>query len=126
MLFVQPFARFNLQELLHKVPYGTRLAAFYQILDGVKALHSKGFIHRDIKLANIGVVEFYLDTGIETVILDYGQTINASTFDPKKEKAGTPAYRAPEMEDQIYGSAVDIWACGIIGLQLFVTDKEVG
>lgn len=102
-----------------------RLLAFQQILDGVKVLHSNGFIHRDIKPANVGIVSHSPNVNIETVILDYGQTVCASTCDPRQGTAGTPSYRAPEMEDQNYGSAVDMWACGIIGLQLFVTDRHL-
>jgi serine/threonine protein kinase len=102
-----------------------RLLAFQQILDGLKVLHSNGFIHRDIKPANIGIVFLSPDVNIEIVILNYGQTVYASTCNQAQGVAGTPSYRAPEMEDQDYGSAVDIWACGIIGLQLFVVDKRM-
>jgi serine/threonine protein kinase len=102
-----------------------RLLAFQQVLDGLKVLHSNGFIHRDTKPANIGIVSLTPDKNIEIVILDYGQTVYASTCNHTQGVAGTPSYRAPEMEDQDYGSAVDIWACGIIGLQLFVVDKHM-
>jgi serine/threonine protein kinase len=91
----------------------------------LKVLHSNGFIHRDIKPANIGIVSLSPDINIETVILDYGQTVYATTCNHAQGVAGTPSYRAPEMEDQDYSSAVDIWACGIIGLQLFVVDKRM-
>jgi len=125
ILIFQPYARFNLQEYQDRLPPNMRLLAFHQILDGLKVLHSNGFIHRDIKPANIGIVSLSPDINIEIVILDYGQTVYASTCNHAQGVAGTPSYRAPEMEDQDYGSAVDIWACGIIGLQLFVVDKRM-
>ena len=33
--------------------------------------------------------------------------------------------RSRDIRDQIYGSAVGMWACGIIRLQLFVTDRQL-
>jgi serine/threonine protein kinase len=100
--------------------------AFYQILEGVHALHSAGscpFIHRDLKLANIGVVS-YNDKSIAIVILDYGQTIQVQAHSPTRGKAGTPGYQAPEMEHQVHSTSLDIWSCGIIGLRMFVPEWQ--
>ena len=101
-----------------------RVVAFHQILQGVHALHSAGFIHRDLKPANLGVVKFS-PVEISTVILDYGQTIRTATCDPRQGSVGTVSYLAPEMELERYGQGVDIWACGIVGLQLFITDGKL-
>lgn len=117
LLIVKPYARFNLKEIMSNIPYEVRLEAFRQLLEGVNALHSAepiGFIHRDLKPANMGVVNLS-QSKIEIVILDYGQTVHAISCNPADGSAGSPAYRAPEMENQIYGAAVDIWACGVIG-----------
>jgi serine/threonine protein kinase len=94
--------------------------AFQQVLQGIHALHAAGFIHRDIKPSNLGIVSSSLDQ-INTVILDYGNCIRAATCDPKPGTVGTIPFLAPEMEATRYDQRVDIWACGIFGLCLFVT-----
>lgn len=38
-------------------------------------------------------------------------------------RCGTVPYLAPEMESATYNNAVDIWACGLVGLQLFVVSR---
>lgn len=100
------------------------MAAFYQLLQGLAGLHSAGFIHRDIKPSNIGVVKQLGDT-IEIVILDYGETIRADRCEPRPGKVGTVPFLAPEMERQPYGKEVDIWATGIVGLQLFISGGKL-
>ncbi|KAH9203300.1 kinase-like domain-containing protein [Leptodontidium sp. 2 PMI_412] len=120
-----PFVRFNLsEELFLKQPLNIRMAAFYQVLPGLVGLHGEGFIHRDIKLSNIGVVKQSADT-IEIVILDYGETVRAERCEPCPGKAGTIPFLAPEMERQAYGKEVDLWATGIVGMQLFVSGGKL-
>lgn len=114
-----PFARFDLsQPLFLTQPPEIHLAAFYQILQGIAALHDAGFIHRDIKPANVGVVKQTADS-IEIVILDYGQTVRQLTCEPIPGRVGTVSFLAPEMEVSTYGKEVDIWASGILGVMLF-------
>jgi len=124
ILIIQPFARLALTELLPKLSAQSRLSIFYQILQGVHALHVANpfpLIHRDLKLSNVGVVS-YSDHNIIVVILDYGQTIQAQMNSQIGGKAGTPGYQAPEMLQQIHGRALDIWSCEIIGLRMFVPE----
>ena len=82
---------------------------FGQILNGLKALHSRKIIHRDLKSANIfltknGVVKIG-DLNVSKVIkmgLGYTQT-------------GTPYYAAPEIwKDIPYDYKTDIWSLGCI------------
>ncbi|TVY12550.1 Spindle assembly checkpoint kinase [Lachnellula arida] len=120
-----PFVRFNLsEELFLKQPLNIRMAAFYQVLQGLEGLHGEGFIHRDIKPSNIGVVNQSADT-IEVVILDYGETVRAERYEPCPGKAGTIPFLAPEMEQRPYGKEVDLWATGIVGIQLFVSGGKL-
>jgi hypothetical protein len=124
VFIIQPFARLTLAELLPRLSAALRLVAFHQILEGVAAMHSAmpcPLVHRDLKLANIGVVS-YNDQSIEIVILDYGQTIQIQPHGPVRGKAGTPGYQAPEMQNQVHGTSLDIWFCGIIGLRMFVPE----
>ncbi|KAG2392531.1 hypothetical protein C9374_011256 [Naegleria lovaniensis] len=83
-----------------------------QILFGLKYLHDKGIIHRDIKGANI------LVDGSGTVkLVDFGHskklTDNHQTYSVK----GTPMWMAPEViREQKYSKASDIWsvACTVV------------
>jgi serine/threonine protein kinase len=126
VFIIEPFARLTLAELLPHLSPAFKVLAFYPILEGVHALHSAGscpFIHRDLKLVNIGVVS-YDDKSIAIVILDYGQTIQFQARSPTRGKAGTPRYQAPEMEHQVHSTPLDIWSYGIIGLRMFVPEWQ--
>ncbi|TVY80957.1 putative serine/threonine-protein kinase HSL1 [Lachnellula suecica] len=142
LLIIQPFARLTLAELLPKLSPELKLIVFYQILEGVGALHNANLfplVHRDLKPANIGVVAYEAQhKHIAIVILDYGQTIQLQPQRPVRGKAGTPGYQAPEMQSELHDISLDIWSCGIIGLRLLVpnwphasneikkTDFEIG
>lgn len=85
----------------------------YQILRGLKYLHSAGIVHRDLKLSNIAVNE-----DCDLRILDFGL---ARTMD--KEMTGyvtTRWYRAPEiiLSWMKYDSKVDMWSVGCIMAEL--------
>lgn len=125
VIISSPFARATVAEIFDNIPVPTRLVAFNQLLQGVCTLHEADFRHRDLKLSNWGVVQLS-PPEINTVILDYGQTVCATSCEPKVGSIGTIPYLAPEMELETYGPGVDIWACGIIGRQLFITDGKFG
>ncbi|KAJ2900506.1 uncharacterized protein MKZ38_002411 [Zalerion maritima] len=88
-----------------------------QISGAIKYMHSKGVIHRDLKMGNI-----FLDRHMNAKIGDFGlaallvtgkdmQTIRRTTL------CGTPNYIAPEILQkgrQGHDHMVDIWSLGII------------
>jgi len=85
---------------------------FYQLINGVEYIHSKGIAHRDLKPENL------LLTNDKTLkIIDFGLS---HEFDPSsyllKTKCGSPSYAAPEIISCQYydGFKTDIWCCGII------------
>ncbi|MFZ0390095.1 MAG: protein kinase [Calditrichia bacterium] len=104
----------NLQELLEAGPLPLKQAAdiALKIADGLKAAHSKGIVHRDIKSANIMVTE---SGGVK--IMDFGVARLPGSTHPagKDTTAGTTAYMSPE---QTQGNAVDhrsdIWSFGVL------------
>ncbi|MCI4387542.1 hypothetical protein PGIGA_G00075350 [Pangasianodon gigas] len=82
---------------------------FYQLLRGLKYIHSAGIIHRDLKPSNLAV-----DENCELKILDFGLARHA-----EMEMTGyvvTRWYRAPEIifNWMHYTQTVDIWSAGCI------------
>ena len=103
-----------------------------QIFQGLGYLHSKGIIHRDIKLENV-----LLNNLGEIKIADFGVSV-LKKEDGIKDCSGTPAYMSPEVievgekkaamakqkgakaknavKDSIvgYGEECDVWSAGVL------------
>ena len=84
---------------------------FYQIINGVEYIHSKGYAHRDLKPENILLTE---DKTLK--IIDFGLSHECNEEQFLKTKCGSPSYAAPEIIARpIYnGFKIDVWCCGII------------
>ena len=84
---------------------------FKQIVLGLQYIHSKGIVHRDIKLDNILID---LDNNIK--ICDFGVSKKIRKGESMTEQCGTPAYIAPEiLKNKGYeGFTVDIWSAGVV------------
>ena len=87
---------------------------FRQIILGIKYIHSKNIVHRDIKLENI-----LIDVNNNIKICDFGI---GKILDNKNKKlhdqCGTPMYMAPEIllstkENGYDAFPVDLWSAGI-------------
>lgn len=87
----------------------------YQILRGLKYVHSAGIIHRDLKPSNIAVNE-----DCELKILDFGLARQAD--DEMTGYVATRWYRAPEimLNWMHYNQTVDIWSVGCIMAELLM------
>uniref|UniRef100_A0A8C4PGF0 Serine/threonine-protein kinase PLK n=1 Tax=Equus asinus asinus TaxID=83772 RepID=A0A8C4PGF0_EQUAS len=82
-----------------------------QILSGLKYLHQKGILHRDLKLGN-----FFITENMELKMGDFGL---ATRLEPpeqrKKTICGTPNYVAPEvLQRQGHGPEADVWSLGCV------------
>ena len=87
-----------------------------QIIMAVGYLHSKGIMHRDLKLENILVDE----TGYLKII-DYGLAKTLTNGQMSKTFCGTPEYLAPEMVmHQGHDFSVDWWALGILVYEMLI------
>ncbi|KAM9431288.1 mitogen-activated protein kinase 14A-like isoform 2-T4 [Salvelinus alpinus] len=85
----------------------------YQILRGLKYIHSADIIHRDLKPSNVAVNE-----DCELKILDFG--LARHTDDEMTGYVATRWYRAPEimLNWMHYNMTVDIWSVGCIMAEL--------
>ncbi|CAB0001530.1 unnamed protein product [Nesidiocoris tenuis] len=85
----------------------------YQILRGLKYIHSAGIIHRDLKPSNIAV-----NADCELKIIDFG--LARPTENEMTGYVATRWYRAPEimLNWMHYNQTVDIWSVGCIMAEL--------
>jgi len=86
----------------------------YQILRGLKFVHTAGVIHRDMKPRNLLV-----NSNCDLKICDYGLarlSMTSGDFRPLTEYVCTRWYRAPEVlcSWADYSAAIDIWSVGCI------------
>ena len=84
---------------------------FKQLISTLKFIHSKGIIHRDIKLDNI-----LIDLNNNIKICDFGVGKQYKKNEKLNDQCGTPAYIAPEIlqNNGYYGPPVDIWSSGVV------------
>ena len=83
---------------------------FKQIIEGLKYIHRKKIVHRDIKLDNI-----LIDLTNTVKICDFGVSKKINKGDIMYDHCGTPAYIAPEIfKNHGYeGYSCDIWSAGV-------------
>ena len=86
---------------------------FFQLMNAVNYMHSRGIVHRDIKPENILLTNSYVlklaDFGFATALAGKDKSFILHT------KLGTEGYMAPEVQTKNYqGVKADIFSCGVI------------
>ncbi|PWN49154.1 kinase-like protein [Violaceomyces palustris] len=113
--------RFSYSEGFDEVVIATVLK---QALEGLTYLHVNGWLHRDLKAANMLVDEdgtvLLGDFGVGVFVGESDKNSNpVSTEGKRKSFVGTPCWMAPEViERKHYGTKADIWSFGITALEL--------
>ncbi|KAJ4725949.1 Mitogen-activated protein kinase [Melia azedarach] len=87
----------------------------YQILRGLKYIHSANVIHRDLKPSNL-----LLNANCDLKICDFGLARPTSENEFMTEYVVTRWYRAPELllNSSDYTAAIDVWSVGCIFMEL--------
>ncbi|KAI9495150.1 kinase-like domain-containing protein [Zychaea mexicana] len=83
-----------------------------QTLNALVFLHSKQFIHRDVKCENL-----LIGPHGEVKLADFG--LATSTRHTNRERLGTAKWMAPEViREQSYDEKVDLWSLGITLIEM--------
>ncbi|EGX87887.1 Calcium/calmodulin-dependent protein kinase type IV [Cordyceps militaris CM01] len=110
----------NLREALPSLDERDRLAAMTHIASALTYLHANGITHRDIKPDNVLISR--QDGLLVAKVADFG-TSKQNNSAKMDTFTGTQIYMAPEVfvQPRYYSSKVDMWAVGMIGMQLFTS-----
>ncbi|XP_071725625.1 mitogen-activated protein kinase kinase kinase 1-like [Rutidosis leptorrhynchoides] len=117
-IFLELVTKGSLAKLYQKYDLRDSQVSAYtrQILSGLKYLHDRKVVHRDIKCANILV-----DVSGSVKLADFGLA-KATTLNDIKSCKGTPYWMAPEVVNNRstkgYGLAADIWSLGCTVLEM--------
>ena len=109
-----------------KLSESTTKVIFKQIIEGLKYIHKKKIVHRDIKLDNI-----LIDLTNTVKICDFGVSKKINKGDIMYDHCGTPSYIATEIfKNRGYeGYSCDVWSAGVAlyymlsGVQPFCADS---
>ncbi|MEC5186087.1 tRNA A-37 threonylcarbamoyl transferase component Bud32 [Cryobacterium sp. MP_3.1] len=95
----------------------------YDLAEGLQYIHDRGVVHRDVKPANILLVDYnHGGARYRAKLTDFGIALVGAIDrrDPDAVTTGTAAYLSPEQtRGQTLGSASDIYSLGLVLLECF-------
>lgn len=95
-----------------------------QIAAAFQYLSTQGYMHRDMKPANMLLTDFSSGGVPDVKLSDFGFARHYENGVLMNSKVGSPLYMAPEVLGmKPYSSSIDVWSTGIIFIQL-VTGKR--
>ena len=116
----------SLYDLLHNgqpLPWNIRYQIAQDIAYGLRLLHARHILHRDLKSLNV-----LLDDRLRAKLTDFGlakvKSNSRSTTKASDESVGTIAWMAPELFSLSpkYTESSDTYAYGMVGLELATRD----
>jgi calcium-dependent protein kinase len=94
------------------------------MLSAIRYLHSRGIIHRDLKLENFLFSGREVDS--ELKMIDFGLSKHFEIGQSHSEQVGTPYTVAPEIIQGSYDEKADIWSVGVIAYLLLSGETPFG
>ena len=102
-----------------RIQPGVALYIMRQVLRGLEALHDAGFVHSDVKPANI-----MIDRQGYVKLIDYGRAVLINEH--VTILLGTPLYMAPEIHRrEVSMLQSDIYSVGLVGLEMLRGDAGI-
>ena len=98
------------------LPPAEAIARAAELFSTLAAVHARGVVHGDVKPANL----LYRDAGedSELVLGDFGLAQLVAEGDEERAARGTLAYMAPEQRRGVVAPAADVYAAGVILVEL--------
>lgn len=91
-----------------------------QIIQGVRYLHQKDYIHWDIKPGNILIMD---ENTLQVKLIDFGLV---QWMHQSEDHCGTLIYQSPEQAiEHRYGKSADVWACGFTMYEILTGDHPL-
>lgn len=110
MEFIEGEDLASLLRRIGQLPVNKAVQLGQQLVSGLAAAHRQGVLHLDLKPANV-----MIDERGDLRVADFGLARLSTRRETATQRAGTPAYMAPEqLQDGTVSARTDIYAIGLI------------